>query len=39
MDFQFDTTADSRTLKMLNGIDEFTREALDSASPTNPNHL
>src|SRR5690348_9557381 len=28
MDFQFDTTADGRTLKMLNIIDEFTREAL-----------
>jgi putative transposase len=28
MDFQFDTTADGRTLKMLNTIDEFTREAL-----------
>ncbi|WP_046322767.1 DDE-type integrase/transposase/recombinase, partial [Mycobacterium sp. UM_Kg1] len=25
---QFDTTADGRTLKMLNVIDEFTREAL-----------
>jgi len=29
MDFQFDTTADGRTLTMLNVIDEFTREALD----------
>ncbi|MEZ0367434.1 IS3 family transposase [Mycobacterium sp. pUA109] len=28
MDFQFDTTADGRRLKMLNVIDEFTREAL-----------
>lgn len=28
MDFQLDPTADGRTLKMLNGIDEFTREAL-----------
>ncbi len=28
LDFQFDTTADGRTLKMLNVIDEFTREAL-----------
>jgi len=28
MDFQFDTTADGRTLKMLNVIDEFTRESL-----------
>lgn len=28
MDFQFDTTADGRTLKMLNVIDQFTREAL-----------
>ncbi|WP_110808572.1 IS3 family transposase [Mycolicibacterium iranicum] len=28
MDFQFDTTADARTLKLLNVIDEFTREAL-----------
>lgn len=28
MDFPFDTTADGRTLKMLNVIDEFTREAL-----------
>ncbi|MCV7388770.1 IS3 family transposase [Mycolicibacterium porcinum] len=28
MDFQFDTTADGRTLKLLNVIDEFTREAL-----------
>jgi putative transposase len=27
-DFQFDTTADGRTIKMLNVIDEFTREAL-----------
>ena len=26
MDFQFDTTADGRTIKMLNVIDEFTRE-------------
>ena len=28
LDFQFDTSADGRTLKMLNVIDEFTREAL-----------
>ncbi|MBP2452358.1 hypothetical protein JOF57_002271 [Mycolicibacterium lutetiense] len=28
MDFQFDTTADGRTIKMLNIIDEFTRESL-----------
>lgn len=28
MDFQFDTTADGRTLKLLNVIDEYTREAL-----------
>jgi putative transposase len=28
MDCQFDTTADGRDLKMLNVIDEFTREAL-----------
>ena len=28
LDFQFDTTADGRTLKLLNVIDEFTREAL-----------
>ena len=28
MDFQFDTTTDGRTFKMLNVIDEFTREAL-----------
>ncbi len=28
MDFQFDTTADGRTIKLLNIIDEFTREAL-----------
>ena len=28
IDFQFDTTADGRTLKMLNVINEFTREAL-----------
>ena len=28
LDFQFDTTANGRTLKMLNVIDEFTREAL-----------
>ena len=28
MDFQFDTTADGRTLKMLNVIDEFTPEVL-----------
>jgi putative transposase len=28
MDFQFDTTADGRTLKLFNVIDEFTREAL-----------
>ncbi|CAN1557127.1 HTH-like domain containing protein [Mycobacteriaceae bacterium] len=28
MDFLFDTTADGRTLKMLNVIDEFTRQAL-----------
>lgn len=28
MDFQFDVTADGRTLKLLNIIDEFTREAL-----------
>ena len=26
LDFQFDTTVDGRTLKMLNVIDEFTRE-------------
>lgn len=28
LDFQFDTTTDGRTLKMLNVIDEFTRECL-----------
>lgn len=28
LDFQFDVTADGRTMKMLNVIDEFTREAL-----------
>ena len=28
LDFQFDTTVDGRTLKMLNVIDEFTRECL-----------
>ena len=28
MDFQFDVTADGRTLKLFNVIDEFTREAL-----------
>lgn len=28
LDFQFDTTGDGRTLKMLNVIDEFTRECL-----------
>ena len=28
LDFQFDSTVDGRTLKMLNVIDEFTREAL-----------
>ena len=28
LDFQFDTTTDGRALKMLNVIDEFTREAL-----------
>ncbi len=28
MDFQFDTLADGRTIKMLNVIDEFTRECL-----------
>lgn len=28
LDFQFDTTADGRTLKMLNVIDEFTRECI-----------
>jgi transposase InsO family protein len=27
-DFQFDVTADGRTIKLLNIIDEFTREAL-----------
>ncbi len=27
LDFQFDTTADGRTIKMLNVIDEFTRES------------
>jgi transposase InsO family protein len=34
MDFQLDTTADGRTLKMLNVIDEFTREALGIHAPT-----
>lgn len=29
MDFQFDTTVDGRTVKLLNIVDEFTREALD----------
>jgi len=29
LDFQFDTTSDGRTLKILNIIDEFTREAID----------
>jgi putative transposase len=28
LDFQFDTTADNRTLKLLNIVDEFTRECL-----------
>jgi putative transposase len=28
LDFQFDTTADGRTIKLLNVIDEYTREAL-----------
>ncbi len=28
MDFQFDQTADGKTLKLLNAIDEFTRECL-----------
>src|SRR3569833_4033494 len=28
MDFQFDSTADGRSIKLLNVIDEFTREAL-----------
>ncbi|MEZ5281293.1 MAG: IS3 family transposase [Acidimicrobiales bacterium] len=28
LDFQFDTTVDERTIKMLNVIDEYTREAL-----------
>ncbi len=28
MDFQFDVTADGRTLKLLNVVDEFTRESL-----------
>ncbi len=32
MDFQFDTTVDGRTLKLLNVIDEFTRGALRSTS-------
>lgn len=26
MDFQFDTTVDGRTLKLLNIVDEYTRE-------------
>ena len=28
LDFQFDQTADGRVLKLLNVVDEFTREAL-----------
>jgi putative transposase len=28
MDFQLDTTADHRTLKLLNVVDEFTRECV-----------
>ena len=28
LDFQFDTTGDGRTLKLLNVVDEFTRECL-----------
>lgn len=28
LDFQFDTTSDGRTVKLLNVVDEFTREAL-----------
>jgi len=28
-DFQFDQTADGRVLKLLNVVDEFTREALE----------
>ena len=38
MDFQFDVTIDGRTLKMLNVIDEFTREAQPSTSiaPSTP---
>ena len=38
MDFQFDTTVDGRTLKLLNVIDEFTRDAPRSSSiaPSTP---
>lgn len=32
LDFQFDTLANGRTIKMLNIIDEFTREALADAA-------
>jgi len=28
MDFQFDQTSDLRTIKMLNRVDEFTRECM-----------
>jgi putative transposase len=28
LDFQFDTTSDGRTLKLLHVVDEYTREAL-----------
>ena len=32
-DFQFDQTADGKALKLLNVVDEFTREALVMRKP------
>ena len=43
LDFQFDQTADGRVLKLLNVVDEFTREALGdrtsraASTPTRPS--
>ncbi len=41
LDFQFDVTADGRTLKMLNVIDEFTRErpAIEVARRLDTDHV
>jgi putative transposase len=38
LDFQFDTTSDGRTLKLLHVVDEYTREAMRVARSIDADH-